>query len=226
MGRAIARSLARHGTLLCLPGRRLEVLSELLQDLGEHAPDSQSYALDLEDVAEIQRFAVWVEETFPPVDILVHCAGVISLATVEDTPLHDLDRHLSTNVRAPILLTQALLPQLRRQRGQVVFINSSAGLTAKAGIAAYCASKHALKGFADSLRAEVNADGVRVLSIYPGRTATPMQAAVHREEGKPYSPERLLQPEDTAELVISALTLPRTAEVTDVLVRPMATPHS
>jgi NADP-dependent 3-hydroxy acid dehydrogenase YdfG len=103
----------------------------------------------------------------------------------------------------------------------VVFINSSAGPAPRAGIAAYAASKAALKALAESLRAEVNPGGVRVLSVFPGRTATAMQEEVHRLEGKAYEPERLLQPADVAAAVVNALCLPRTAEVTDINVRPM-----
>lgn len=80
-----------------------------------------------------------------------------------------------------------------------MFINSSVGIVARGGIGPYAATKHALKAIADSLRDEVNKDGIRVLSIFLGRTATPMQEEVHRLEGKPYRPERLLQPEDVAE---------------------------
>jgi NADP-dependent 3-hydroxy acid dehydrogenase YdfG len=66
----------------------------------------------------------------------------------------------------------------------------------------------------------VNSDGIRVLSIYPGRTATPMQEKIHKMEGKEYDPKRLLQSDDIADVVISVLSLPRTAEVTDISVRP------
>jgi NADP-dependent 3-hydroxy acid dehydrogenase YdfG len=90
----------------------------------------------------------------------------------------------------------------------------------------YASTKHALKAVADSLRAEVDAEGVRVLSVYPGRTATPMQASVHEREGMAYIPERLMQPEDVAGVVINALCLPRTAEVTDIHIRPFVKPFS
>ena len=60
-----------------------------------------------------------------------------------------------------------------------------------------------------------------MVSVYPGRTATPLQAKIHAVEGRPYAPERLMQPEDVASVVLNALTLPRTAELTDVKVRPM-----
>ena len=73
----------------------------------------------------------------------------------------------------------------------------------------------------DALREEVNSDGIRVASVFPGRTATPRQARIHALEGKAYVPERLLQPDDVAEVVVKILTLPRSAEITDVRIRPM-----
>jgi NADP-dependent 3-hydroxy acid dehydrogenase YdfG len=122
------------------------------------------------------------------------------------------------------VLTQALLPGLRRARGQVVFINSSAALRSSATNVLYAATKAGLKAFADGLRAEVNQDGVRVVSVYAGRTATPMQEAVHEREGRQYRPDVLLRPEDIAEVVLGALALPASAEVTDVNIRSMTKP--
>ena len=110
---------------------------------------------------------------------------------------------------------------LRPRRGQIVFINSSAGLNAAATNGQYAATKFALKAIADSFRHALNVDGMRVLSIYPGRTASPMQAAIYKSEGRRYHPERLMQPDDVAKIVLNALTLPRSAEITDINVRPL-----
>ncbi len=148
------------------------------------------------------------------------------MARHENAPIENLDSQYRINVRAPYALTKALLPMLRARRGQVVFINSSRGVIAGAGVGQYAATKHALKAIADSLREEVNADGIRVLSVFLGRTATPMQATIHKLEGKVFQPEKLLQPEDVASVVINALSLPRTAEVTDINIRPLAKPSS
>jgi len=71
------------------------------------------------------------------------------------------------------------------------------------------------------LREEVNSDGIRVLSVYPGRTATPRVAKLFEKEGRAYQPDLLVQPEDIAEMVTHSLRLPRTAEVTDISIRPM-----
>jgi short-subunit dehydrogenase len=108
----------------------------------------------------------------------------------------------------------------------VVFVNSTAGLAAGADNALYAATKHALRSLAGSIRDQVNQSGIRVLSVFPGRTATPMQEAVVRFENRTYRPEELLQPEDVAEMVVAALMLPRTAEVVDVVMRPMTKPRA
>ena len=143
------------------------------------------------------------------------------MGKIETAPVMELDQQYRNNVRGPYLLTQALLPLLRRRQGQVVFINSSLGLTARGQVGPYAATKHALKALADSFREEVNVERLRVLSVYLGRTASPMQALIHAMEGKAYHPEYLLQPSDVAAVVLNALCLPRTAEVTDISIRPL-----
>jgi NAD(P)-dependent dehydrogenase (short-subunit alcohol dehydrogenase family) len=183
-----------------------------------------SYAADVGRATDIDGVAAKLRADFAQADLLVHCAGAIALGTVEEAQVQDLDRQYETNVRGPFLLTKALLPLLKVREGQVVFVNSTAGLVARAGVSHYAASKHALRALAESLREEVNPDGVRVLSVFLGRTATPMQAGLHEAEGKPYAPERLIQPDDVASIVLCALSLPRTAEVTEIRVRPMKKP--
>jgi NADP-dependent 3-hydroxy acid dehydrogenase YdfG len=101
-----------------------------------------------------------------------------------------------------------------------VFINSTQGLRAAAGVGQYAATKHAMKAIADGLRDEVNGDGVRVTSIFLGRTATELQRAVFEAEGRKYPPGRLIQPADVADLVLFLLRLPRTSEATDIVLRP------
>ena len=219
IGKAIALGLAAQGAKLCLLGRKLDTLLAIAKSVD--SPQVVSYQVDLTLDEDIQKLKSRLVEDFGQIDLLIHSAGIISLGEMKTAPVEDLDWQYRTNVRAPYALTQALLPMLIPRQGQIVFINSSAGLTAKAGAGQYAATKFALKAIADSLRAEVNALGLRVLSVYPGRTASPMQAAIYKMEGKAYNPERLLQPDDVAACVISALSLPRTAEVTDIQLRPL-----
>ena len=113
-----------------------------------------------------------------------------------------------------------MLPLLQKSAGQIVFINSSAGLRSAATVGQFSATQHAFRSIADSLRDEVNALGIRVLSVYPGRTATPRIAKLFEKEGRTYQQDLLMQPEDE-EMLTHSLRLPRTAEVTDISIRPM-----
>jgi NADP-dependent 3-hydroxy acid dehydrogenase YdfG len=220
IGRAIAVALASAGATVCAVARRRDEL-QATADRANGAGRFSLYKADLvvdEQLAALTRALLAREDG---VDVLVHSAGAISLGDLETASVRDLDRQYAANVRAPYLLTQSLLPALRARRGQIVFINSTVGLVARGNVSQFAATQHALKAIADSLREEVNPHGVRVVTVYPGRTATPRQASIHAIEGKPYPPERLMQPEDVASVVLNALTLPRSTELTDVKVRPM-----
>ncbi len=220
IGHAIARALGAGGAHLCLVGRRRPALAAF-EGAGP-AGDAEvlSYTADLAIENEIRACAGALQRDVGPIDILVHSAGVIALGAIATTPVDELDRQYRVNLRAPYLMTQCLLPLLEPRQGQIVFINSSIYLNTRALVGPYAATKYALKALADSLRLEVNPRGLRVISIFPGRTASPMQAAVHAGEGRFYRPERLLQPADVAATVVQALALPRTAEVTDIHIRP------
>ena len=173
----------------------------------------------LSEMRTVNRLVAGLRSDFQSIDIIVHSAAVYARGPLASAPVADLERQFRINVLAPYVLTQALLPMLAPQRGQIVFVNSSAGLAAPENLSQYAATKHALKAIADSVRKEVNQDGIRVLSVYLGRTATPLQAAVHAMESKTYRPENLMQPEDVAAVIINALSLPRSAEVTDIQMR-------
>jgi NADP-dependent 3-hydroxy acid dehydrogenase YdfG len=221
IGKAIALSMAAVGMTLGLVGRDANRLEEVSTQVRGSSVRVESYRADLCCDADIRQIASDVSKDFGFVDAVVHSAGIFRMGLIGEAPVADLDLLYRTNVRGPYAFTQALLPMLVARQGQIVFVNSSVGLTARGGVGAYAASKHALKAIADSLRAEVNPMGVRVISVYPGRTATPAQEKICAQEGRPYQPDHLLQPEDVAKAVLDALAMPRTAEVTDINIRPM-----
>jgi short-subunit dehydrogenase len=221
IGKAIALALAAQGATLCLVGRKLETLQLVADASKGQGTETYCYQTDLAVDREVEELIGHIKSDIQSADILVHSAGVIWLGALETASADQLDGHYKTNLRAPYILTQGLLPGLKSRRGQVLFVNSSAGLTARANVGQYAASKHALKAVADSLREEANPAGVRVLSLFLGRTASPMQAAVYAMEQKAYHPELLMQPEDVASMAIHALTLSRSVEVTEISMRPL-----
>jgi NADP-dependent 3-hydroxy acid dehydrogenase YdfG len=222
IGRALAVALAAAGANVWALGRSWERLGALRSDLSGSSARVASVVVDLEKDEEIEGAADEILAGGDRVDVLVHSAGAIALGAVDSLSAGELDRMYRVNLRSAFVLTQALLPALRRARGQIVVVNSSAALKPSPNNALYAATKVGLKAFADGLRDEVNSDGVRVVSVYVGRTATPMQEWVHEYEGRNYRSELLLRPEDVVHVVLSVLTLPPSAEVTEVSIRPMS----
>jgi NADP-dependent 3-hydroxy acid dehydrogenase YdfG len=198
--------------------RRPEVLAEAARST---TGDVQAFAADLTVPSSRRDLVAAICSAHDGIDVLVNNAGIIHLGRTEDASEEEFAEQLAANVIAPYALTRALLPLLERRQGDIVFINSSAGRSASPGVGQFSATQHAVRAFADSLRSEVNERGIRVTVVHPGRTATPRQADIHAQEGKSYTPERLMQASDVAEMVFSAWNLPRTAEVTEIAIRPM-----
>ena len=221
IGRAIALELAACRTRLCIVGRDRDRLKEVESQAAGRAARVVVFQKDLTRDSEIEDVACRLREEFGQLDVLVHSAGEIASAQLESAAIEDFDRQYRANVRAPYLLTQRLLPLLKVMPGQIVFVNSSAGLSARPGVGQFSATQHAVRAMTDALRAEVNPYQIRVLSVFPGRTATPRQARLHERDGRAYQPELLMQSEDVSSIIASALRLPRTAEVTDISMRPL-----
>ena len=226
VGAAIALALAAAKASTCLVGRRLTPLQAVATSARARGAQAACYQADLASESSQFDLVQRLMRDLPYLDILVQNAAVHVSGRIDCAGLEDFDRQYRTNVRAPYALTKALLPMLKARCGQVVFINSSSGISAKPSTAQYDATKHALRAIADSLRGEVNKYGVRVLSVYIGQTASEMQSNICKKESRPYLPERLLQPKDIAAVVLNSLTLPRTAEVTDIHIRPMINPEA
>ena len=175
---------------------------------------------DLSDSSSIEKFGRDMRNELGELGILVHCGGAYARGEFSDTSMDQLRNQFETNVLGVHALTLELLPLLERARGDIVFINSSVVYSDGKSVSSFAAAQHALHSLANSLRAEVNAKGIRVLSVFPGRTATPRQERIFSAEGRSYDPERLLQPEDIAHVVATCLELGETAEVTDIRIRP------
>ncbi|MFC7825493.1 SDR family oxidoreductase [Streptomyces sp. NPDC057375] len=215
IGAAVARRLHERGDEIVLHARDAGRAKELAAAL----PGAKTLVGDLADPAKLS-WALSHQSLPDRVDSLLHIAGVVDLGPVGDLAPKTWLNQLNVNLVAPAELTRLLLPQLRVAQGHVLFVNSGSGLNAHAGWAAYGASKHGLKALADALRQEEHGNGVRVTSVYPGRTASPMQAKVHQQEGKEYDPAKWIDPESVATTILMALDLPRDAEVNDLTVRP------
>jgi short-subunit dehydrogenase len=217
IGAALAEKLAGRRDDLWLLARDAGRAAQL----RERFPGARTLVGDLADPARLSW--AFSHQTIPPtLDSLIHVAGVVELGAVAETPVATWQQQLDVNAVAPAELTRLMIPALRAARGHVVFVNSGAGLRVHPEWGSYGASKFALRAIADALREEERANGLRVTTVYPGRTATPMQEKVHQQEGADYEASRWIHPATVASTILAALDLPRDADLTELTVRPGA----
>lgn len=162
IGRAIAEELGKDHHIYAGASRDA---SEIVSAL----PSAEPFEVDLTDTEAILEAASKIED----LDVLVLAAGVMENGSLEEVGDASWRNTMEVNLHAPVTLTRALLPALRRSNGLIITINSGAGYHGIANNSAYCASKFALRGFTDSL-AQEEAGKVRVTSLHPGRTDTDM----------------------------------------------------
>ena len=209
MGAVLADRLLERGDTLLLLSRSTERAHDL--------PDATVLVADLADAAAVEAVADQLPDSL---DSVVHAAGVVDLGPVAELTTDAWQSQLAVNLLAPAVMTRLCLPALRSARGTVVFVNSGAGLVAHPTWSAYAASKFGLRALADSLRAEEQEHGVRVTTVYPGRTATPMQQKVHQQEGKEYDASDWIDPDTVVDAILHVLDLADEATVSDLTIRP------
>ena len=211
--------LLEKGVRLFMVGRNMLDLKTRLSKFGFEEGQLVFIKADLVNDSDIMGIVKKIEVE-GRLDILVHSAGVISLGPFEKVDIGNLDVQYRINVRAPYLLTQKLLPTITKSKGQIVFVNSTAGLSSWENNSQYSASKHALRAIADSLRKEVASSGVKVMSVFPGATDTPMQKQVQQMEGNEYDPDIFLTASEVASTIITSISLPQNSMVTEITIRP------
>lgn len=202
IGREAARQLAELGWRVIAVARSEERLKQLADD----APGVEPRPADL--------------TTFPypdlipeGVDALVHAAGIVPIGSVEKATPQDWTSAFTLNVTAGAELVRQSLTSLRQHRGTVVFVNSGAGVTPLPRNTLYGATKHALRALANGLRQEEQEHGVRVTSVFPGPTDTPLFTGdVDRSQ--------LIQPATVARAIVTAITAEEDTQLTEIQVRP------
>ena len=233
IGAEIVLDLARDHTVVAV-GRNMERLQKVVEQASGPAPEAAASAHAaappcnggsvipvFADLGDAETAAEILAEEIAPlgrVDVLVHCAATAPRLTVEDATPDDWRDSFATNVIAPAEISKTLLPWLRTVKGTVIFIGSGASRTSVPFHTVYSASKHALQAVADGLRQQVAEDGVRVSTVAPGPTHTPMAEATTDYPVQPA--EVRLDPNTVAKTVRHVVEAPEDALVSEVWVRP------
>lgn len=216
IGKSIAFALGRAGARVAICARTGANVTKTIADLKREGIDAVGAPCDVSDQASVRPFADYVRKERGDPVILVNNAGIGIFAPLAQLPLEDWDRVMGTNVRSLFLVTRDFLDGITKAGGVIVNIGSLAGRNGLEGGTAYCASKHALLGFSRSLMLEVRKTGTRVIAICPGSVSTNFNNRL----GKRANEERILMPEDVAQAVLGAVTLPQRAMISELDLRP------
>lgn len=176
VGRALALSLAKRGLRLALVGRASSAHAEtaaLVRGVSAHVP--LEVTAEFADAASLERAAARVVAELGAPNVVVHNAGMVVRARIEATSITAWDEQMGVNLRAPFVLTRALLPSMRAaERGRFVFVGSISGTLGSPGAAGYAASKWGLTGFMKSLAEELKDTGLMACAVLPGSIDTDM----------------------------------------------------
>ena len=222
IGRAIALRFAREGARVGVAARTANEVERVTREVDAAGGQGLALVMDVTDLDSVQRglataLAAW-DETL---DVLVNNAGVFSIQPFAELSPATWYRTLAINLTGPFHVTLLALRGLERSaRAHVFNVNSVAGRQPFPGNAAYCAAKYGLRGLTDVLRLDLAAAGIRVSSVYPAATDTPLWDAIPGD----WPRAAMNRPEDVAEVVWKAWQAPREADVSELEVpRPGAT---
>jgi 3-oxoacyl-[acyl-carrier protein] reductase len=207
LGKAIALAFAKEGIDVAVTGRNEASLIDAVKELKEIGVNATYSAFDISDYEEVKAGIARIMNDFGTVDILVNNAGIASFGTFLEMDVPTWTSILNTNVLGMYYVTKEVLPILvAKNEGDIFNVSSTAGLTGNATTSAYSASKFAVNGMSESLMKEVRKNNIRVVTLTPSTIASDMSKELNLTDG---NPEKVLQPEDFAGLIVATLKFPR-----------------
>ncbi|MBC5864434.1 3-ketoacyl-ACP reductase [Flavobacterium turcicum] len=207
IGKAIALALAKEGVNVILVARTQEEIDSVAAKVRSLRVKALAVTADVADINSVNTAVEKALSEFGAIDILINNAGIASFGKFLELEPTDWERIIQVNLMGPYYMTRAVVPNMiERQTGDIINISSTAGLAGNAMTSAYSASKFALLGLTDSLMQEMRKHNIRVTALTPSTVATDMAKELKLTDG---NPDKVMQAEDMAELVIAQLKLNR-----------------
>jgi 3-oxoacyl-[acyl-carrier protein] reductase len=207
IGKAIAIALAKEGVNLILVSRTQTDIDQLAEEVSNLDVKTLALSADVSDIHSINAAAEKALAEFKNIDILINSAGIASFGKFLELEPEGWERIIQVNLMGTYYTTRAIIPNMiERQTGDIINISSTAGLNGNALTSAYSASKFAVLGLTDSLMQEMRKHNIRVTALTPSTVATDMAKDLKLTDG---NPEKVMQSEDMAELIIAQLKLNR-----------------
>lgn len=227
IGEATARALAAAGAHVVIGARRVDRLQRLADEIATSGGSVRARALDVTQRADVDVFARYAREAFGKLDVIVNNAGVMPLSPLEALKVEEWDRMVDVNIKGVLYGIAAALPLMQEQGyGQIINLSSIGGHRVSPTAAVYCATKFAVWAISDGLRQET--DRIRVTVISPGTTTSELADTITdptaREAMKAYR-AITISPEAVAHAIAYAISQPEDVDVSEIIVRPTASPH-
>jgi len=209
LGRATALALAAEGVDIAITGRNEEALLETVAAIQAFGVKAIYSVFDVTDLEAVKKGIGYITEAFGTIDILVNNAGTATFGSFLEMQPERWKEILDVNVMGIYNVTYEVLPKMvARNTGDIINVASTAGLRGNANTTAYTASKFAVVGFSEALMMEVRKHNIRVSTLTPSTIATDMSLSLNLTDG---NPDKVLQAEDFAELIVAQLKLNRRA---------------
>ncbi|MDQ1167173.1 3-ketoacyl-ACP reductase [Flavobacterium sp. SORGH_AS_0622] len=207
IGKAVATALAKEGVNLILVSRTKSDIDQLAEETAKLGVKTLALSADVSDINSINTAVEKAIAEFKSIDILINSAGIASFGKFLELEPEAWERIIQVNLMGTYYTTRAVIPNMiERQTGDIINISSTAGLNGNALTSAYSASKFAVLGLTDSLMQEMRKHNIRVTALTPSTVATDMAKDLNLTDG---NPEKVMQSEDMADLIIAQLKLNR-----------------
>lgn len=209
LGKATALAFAQEGINVAITGRNEAILIDTVKKIESLGVKATYATFDVANYDDVKAAIDKLNAEFGTFDILVNNAGIAAFGSLIDMDPKTWVDIINTNLLGTYFVTKAVLPQLiAKNQGDVINVSSTAGLNGAATTSAYSASKFGVIGLSDSLMREVRKYNIRVCTLMPSTIASDMSKDLKLTDG---DPDKVLQPEDFAELIVANLKLPRRA---------------
>ncbi|MGE4290508.1 MAG: SDR family oxidoreductase [Salinivirgaceae bacterium] len=210
IGKAVAYEFAKRGAILSLAARRIDLLNQIKLDLEVYGVRVLVRSTDVTSEADCKKLIAYTAETFGGIDILINNAGISMRSLFKDVDLIVLKKLMDVNFWGAVYCTKQALPYLLRSKGVLVGVSSVAGFHGLPGRTGYSASKFALHGFLETVRIEHLKDGLHVLVIAPGFTASEIRKNALINDGTtqgmtPRDEQKMMEPQQVARILIRSI---------------------
>lgn len=207
IGKAVAIALAKEGVNVILVARTQSDLDQVAQEVNALGVKSLTLIADVANINSVNTAVEKALSEFKTIDILINNAGIAAFGKFLELEPEAWERIIQVNLMGTYYATRAVLPNMiERKTGDIINISSTAGLSGNALTSAYSASKFAVLGLTESLMQEVRKYNIRVTALTPSTVATNMAKELKLTDG---NPDKVMQAEDMAELIIAQLKLNR-----------------